>query len=85
MKMTLSMLLISIRNRISNSIDDDDQETLSEIKTTLTILRESSYDSKDDSFINLIVRLEDVARDGGMGMALKQELPSEKDIKKGCD
>jgi hypothetical protein len=38
MKMTLGTLLTSIRNKIATSVDDDDRDTLSEIKTTLTII-----------------------------------------------
>jgi hypothetical protein len=85
MKMTLGTLLTSIRNKIVTSVDDDDRGTLSEIKTTLTIIREASYEVKDDPFIFLVVQLEDVARDGAMGMALKQELPSDEDISRVCD
>lgn len=85
MKMTLANLFLSIRHRISESIDADDRKTLSEIKITLTILREASYSSKDEAFIHLVVQLEDVARDGAMGMALKQELPTEEQIRQICE
>ena len=85
MKMTLALLMTAIRDRIVEATDADDRKLLSELKTTLTILREVSYESKDDPFIYLVVQLEDVARDGVMGMALKQELPSDDAIKQACE
>jgi hypothetical protein len=74
--MTLFDFLRSIRERLIQAIDQDDRKLVGELKITLTILREASYDFQTLSITSLIVALEDIARDGVMGFALKSEIPS---------
>jgi hypothetical protein len=80
-KLTLGDLLYSLRNCLISAHQQKDFEVLNELKTTFTILREVSYESKDDGIIQIIVNLDDSTGDLLIGDDWKANIPSLEDIK----
>lgn len=80
-KMTLADLLCVLRQRLLDAVDQNDRETLGELKTTLMILREASYQSEDKQIVGIVVTLEDCTRDFLHGMGWKENIPSIEAIK----
>jgi hypothetical protein len=80
-RMTLPDLLCHLRERLIEARERNDQESLVELKTTFTILREVSYSSEDEKLITLVVALEDSARDAIMSVPWKSDIPSVETIR----
>ena len=69
-------LLLSLRQRLLNAMANQDRETADDLFTTLSMLREVSYESRDEALTNVIVDLVDAARDVVMGVKGKSQIPS---------
>jgi hypothetical protein len=82
--MNLATLLISLRQRLVDAWEQDDQESLSQLKTTFTTLREVSYEGDNKNLVSIFVALEDAARDAVMGVKGKSEIPSSDAIRLAC-
>jgi aspartate/glutamate racemase len=83
-KMTLVQLLCSLRQRLVDAIKEDDRQTISELKTTFTMLKEAVYEdeNKGKELMVVLVDLEDAAQDGVMRVAWKSDIPSPQAIEK---
>jgi len=74
--MTLSDLLCSLRQRLLNGWDKNDQEDLAVLMTTFGVLREELYASKNEKLIEAVESLEEATRRAIMGFNTKGEVPS---------
>ncbi len=82
--MTLVNLLRALRQRLLDSLESDNREDLVALYTSFTVLKEVSYGSGNKSFIHLLVKLEDAAQDGTMGVKGKHSIPSNEAIEVVC-
>lgn len=78
--MTYYQLLLSLRQRLISAMTNQDRDTADDLFTTLSMLREVSYESNDEALTGLIVDLVDAARDVVMGVKGKAQIPSIEDI-----
>lgn len=83
--MTLEELLYSLRERLSQSWDRNDQEDLAVLMTTFSVLREQFYDSKNPKILEIVENLEEATRRAIMGFKSKGEIPSFEVIHKAFD
>lgn len=74
--MTYYQLLLSLRQRLINAFANQDRESADDLFTTLSILREVSYETDDDALTSIIVDLVDAARDVVMGVKGKSQIPT---------
>ena len=80
--LTLADLLCSLRQQIVDAIAEKDQEKLVGLKLIFSRLVQAAYDSHDEAATNILVDLEDAARDGTMSVAWKSDLPSVESIRR---
>jgi hypothetical protein len=69
-------LLLSLRQRLISAMANQDRNTADDLFTTLSMLREVSYETNDEALTGLIVDLVDAARDVVMGVKGKSQIPS---------
>jgi uncharacterized hydantoinase/oxoprolinase family protein len=74
--MTLEELLCSLRERLSQSWDQNNQEDLAVLMTTFGVLREQLYGSKNPSILEIVETLEEATRRAIMRFKSKGEIPS---------
>lgn len=75
-KITFADVLCSLRERLLDAMDRDDQAGLIQLKTTFTLLKEAAYPNHDRQIIALLVAFEDAARDAAVGFRWKRDVPS---------
>lgn len=76
----LELIVHSVRDRIAYAIDYDERRLLGEICTTFGIIEEASYGTDNYTILIGMGELEYVAREGVMGAAKKEWLPSHEKI-----
>jgi len=78
--MTLLDFMLSLRQRLLDSMEESNQQLAEEIFITLSTLREASYEQQNESLTALIVDLVDSARDAASGVKGKLEIPTVEQI-----
>jgi hypothetical protein len=74
--MKLGQMLIALRQNLLDALAENNRSKLYDLKITFSLLVEVAYSSQDERLISLLVALEDAARDGGMGVSWKSDIPS---------
>ena len=73
---TLTEFILALRQRLVDAVQTNDQETIAQLLTTFGILVDTSYSVQDHSVTELLVFMEDSARNALMGVAWKAPIPS---------
>lgn len=84
-KMTLADMVVSLRQRLLDAREQQDRSSLGVLQTTFGALIEASYDTQERSLIEILVALEDSARDAAMGVGWKSDIPSVERIQQAFD
>jgi len=74
--MTFPEILISLRQRLVQAWQENDKPVAEDIFTTLSMLREISYESNNEALTGIITDLLDSARDIVMESRMKSNIPS---------
>lgn len=82
--MTVIDILTSLRQRLFDAAEQNDRAA-NELFTTLSLLREISYEGTNREFTGILVDLVDVARDITMGVKGKHGIPSVEAIRLACN
>ncbi|MBI5670264.1 MAG: hypothetical protein HZC41_19900 [Chloroflexi bacterium] len=75
-KMTLADMVLSLRQRLLDAREQDDRASLGVLQTTFGALIEASYGTQERTLIEILIALEDAARDAAMGVGWKSDIPS---------
>lgn len=78
--MTLADVLLSLRIRLMQTMNNDNRQSAEEIFITLSTLRDISYERQDENLTSLIVDLVDSARDIASGVKGKLTILSAEQI-----
>lgn len=81
-KMTLADMVLSLRQRLLDACEQRDRSQLGILQTTFGALVEASYGTQEPALIEILVALEDAARDAGMGVTWKSDVPSVETIQR---
>ncbi len=83
---TLAELFCSLRQRLLDSLDQDDRTTLSELYTTFEMLLEAAHNGEKSDLTVILDSLAYSAQHGAMGVQWKAraEIPSEEAIRAAC-
>jgi hypothetical protein len=79
--MTLFDVLIDIRAKLLLALETKDRDTADTAFVTLSMLRDSAYERKEEQQAIIITDLLDSARDIVGGVYFKAEIPSVNDIR----
>jgi hypothetical protein len=80
-KLTLADAICYLRQMMIDASQQDNRQRLSELLVTFSLLREASYNSEDKQIVEILVDLEDAARDLGTGMGFMSKVPSVETIR----
>lgn len=76
MKITLADMVIKLRQRLIEAGERHDRDGLGAMKVTFGELVEASYGTHEKSLIEILVALEDAARDAVVGVSWKSDIPT---------
>ncbi len=68
-------MLLGLRQRLVEDIEQNNRDDLMLLLTTFGVLREISYSTHDNSLISVLVGLEDSAQSAAMGVLWKAPIP----------
>jgi hypothetical protein len=74
--MNLVDILTKLRQRLMDDLEKDDREDLYLLFATFTILKETAWISRNKALIEVLVKFEDAAQDGTMGVKGIHTVPS---------
>lgn len=72
----LTDMVITLRQRLIEAGERHDRDGLGALKVTFGELVEASYGTQEKSLIEILVALEDAARDAVMGVSWKSDIPT---------
>lgn len=75
-------MVLSLRQRLLDAREQDDRTSLGVLQTTFGALIEASYRTQERTLIEILVALEDAARDAAMGVGWKSDIPSVETIRR---
>jgi hypothetical protein len=78
--MTPVDMVLSLRQRLLDAREQEDRASLGILHTTFGALVEASYRTQEDALVEILIALEDAARDAAMGVGWKSDIPSVRTI-----
>lgn len=78
--MTPVDMVLSLRQRLLEAREQEDRASLGILHTTFGALVEASYGTQEDALVEILIALENAARDAAMGVGWKSDIPAVRTI-----
>jgi hypothetical protein len=75
-KMEMVDVVAFLRQNLLKAVEQKNRDELANLKIAFSLLVEASYEKNDSETTAILVKLEDAARDGVMGVSWKSDIPS---------